>query len=409
MYSSEIPTSGSPNAKPTTASRLRSNGSHIKRPREQPADNTCNIVDDSRPKTRRVNPERLATRLDPRLVAEMDAFIVPGAKMPNFTIRKDFQERYCVDRRHIYDYFHSRGLRVAREDKHNNLLRGRLLKARSETATASGGTNKTTKRRQEEKPKKMHMRDVAKTESVKLRERQKFNHHSESSTVQSPSPSHTSWDSEEQTSSNDSPEPEFTMTDSALDNVSVSIRAYTDTEALTLPFDRFSSSCLSQNHSCGIPPTLQNMQGFASFGDEFTSFVHGENLDYYGSSFFGQDGSFAEGHLHDKITELRLVTGGTYVDHAVDGNGYIEGSYGLPRRRDGATTTHVTKNDGDVDFTKWLLTVETQEDKDDALTTRREPAPTDHRSVTQQTLSEQNMSYHRVDEGPLTAKLLASF
>ncbi|KAF9469689.1 hypothetical protein BDZ94DRAFT_1243027 [Collybia nuda] len=39
----------------------------------------------------------------------MEAYIVPGAKMPNFTIRKDFQERYCVDRRHIYDYFHSRG------------------------------------------------------------------------------------------------------------------------------------------------------------------------------------------------------------------------------------------------------------------------------------------------------------
>lgn len=65
--------------------------------------------DDGRPKTRRVNPQRLAIRLGPELVAEMEALIVPGAKMPTFAVRKDFQERYQVDRRHIYDYFHSRG------------------------------------------------------------------------------------------------------------------------------------------------------------------------------------------------------------------------------------------------------------------------------------------------------------
>ena len=100
-------------------------------------------------KTRRVNPERLALRLDPDLVAEMDALIIPGAKMPTFAVRKDFQERYQVDRRHIYDYFHSRGsfvslrpvdfggliskciptgLRVAKEDKHNNLTRALSLR-----------------------------------------------------------------------------------------------------------------------------------------------------------------------------------------------------------------------------------------------------------------------------------------
>lgn len=107
MSSSETPLTG-PNSRPL--SRLRSIGSYPKRPREQSTDSVCDTVDDARPKTRRVNPERLATRLDPRLVAEMDAFIVAGAKMPNFAIRKDFQERYCVDRRHIYDYFHSRGL-----------------------------------------------------------------------------------------------------------------------------------------------------------------------------------------------------------------------------------------------------------------------------------------------------------
>jgi hypothetical protein len=65
--------------------------------------------ENGRPKTRRVNPLRLAIRLGPDLVAEMEALIVPGAKMPTFSVRKDFQERYCVDRRHIYDYFHSRG------------------------------------------------------------------------------------------------------------------------------------------------------------------------------------------------------------------------------------------------------------------------------------------------------------
>lgn len=109
MPSSETPLIGSPDVR-TPTSRSRSNGSYLKRPRDQSTNSIYDTVDDARPKTRRVNPERLATRLDPRLVAEMDAFIVPGAKMPNFAIRKDFQERYCVDRRHIYDYFHSRGL-----------------------------------------------------------------------------------------------------------------------------------------------------------------------------------------------------------------------------------------------------------------------------------------------------------
>lgn len=72
-------------------------------------DDSFDINDDGRPKTRRVNPQRLAIRLGPDLVGEMEALIVPGAKMPTFAVRKDFQERYNVDRRHIYDYFHSRG------------------------------------------------------------------------------------------------------------------------------------------------------------------------------------------------------------------------------------------------------------------------------------------------------------
>ncbi|EAU92283.2 hypothetical protein CC1G_00502 [Coprinopsis cinerea okayama7 len=97
-------------------------------------------VDDGRPKTRRVNPQRLALRLGPELVAEMEALIVPGAKMPTFAVRKDFQERYNVDRRHIYDYFHSRGLRVAKEDKHTNLIRGRAMKAAAAAAAAAAIT-----------------------------------------------------------------------------------------------------------------------------------------------------------------------------------------------------------------------------------------------------------------------------
>jgi len=93
-----------------------------KRPRRhliEDSPDPLEVTDDGRPKTRRVNPARLAIRLGPELVSEMEAYIVPGAKMPNFTVRKDFQERYSVDRRHIYDYFHSRG-------KH--LLRCRILR-----------------------------------------------------------------------------------------------------------------------------------------------------------------------------------------------------------------------------------------------------------------------------------------
>jgi hypothetical protein len=118
-------------------------------------ENSWDLTEDGRPKTRRVNPLRLAIRLGPELVAEMEALIVPGAKMPTFSVRKDFQERYCVDRRHIYDYFHSRGaqktivfhfilnfgkiqkytgLRVAKEDKHTNLTRGRAMKAEAQVS-----------------------------------------------------------------------------------------------------------------------------------------------------------------------------------------------------------------------------------------------------------------------------------
>ncbi|KAH7922846.1 hypothetical protein BV22DRAFT_1131091 [Leucogyrophana mollusca] len=72
---------------------------------------------------RRVNPESLALRLGPDLVRDLEALILPGViEMPSFAVRKELQERYSIDRRHIYDYFHSRGLRVIKEDKNGNLI-----------------------------------------------------------------------------------------------------------------------------------------------------------------------------------------------------------------------------------------------------------------------------------------------
>jgi hypothetical protein len=80
---------------------------------------------------RRVNPDSLAKRLGPDLVREMEAYIYPGNKdMPTFAVRKELQERYDIDRRHIYDYFHSRGLRVVKEDRHGNLVRARERNSR---------------------------------------------------------------------------------------------------------------------------------------------------------------------------------------------------------------------------------------------------------------------------------------
>lgn len=82
-----------------------------------PVPNANNVVY----QRRRVNPESLALRLGPDLVRDLDALITPGnTEMPSFAVRKELQERYSIDRRHIYDYFHSRGLRVVKEDKHGN-------------------------------------------------------------------------------------------------------------------------------------------------------------------------------------------------------------------------------------------------------------------------------------------------
>ena len=73
------------------------------------------------PQRRRVNPESLAARLGPELVAEMEKHITPGSiEMPPFSVRRDIQIKFGIDRRHIYDFFHSRGLRCLNEKTMRN-------------------------------------------------------------------------------------------------------------------------------------------------------------------------------------------------------------------------------------------------------------------------------------------------
>ncbi|KAK0199047.1 hypothetical protein F5146DRAFT_1160387 [Armillaria mellea] len=100
---------------------------------------------DDNTKPRRVNPLHLAARLGPDLVREMEVHIKPGAYMPSFSIRKDLQERYNVDRRHLYDYFHSRGLRVAKEERFNNLTRSRQQKAQLAASGAEAENSASTR------------------------------------------------------------------------------------------------------------------------------------------------------------------------------------------------------------------------------------------------------------------------
>jgi hypothetical protein len=71
-----------------------------------------------KPERRRVNPEALSARLGPEIVAALDALVTPGqTEMPSYAERKSIQQRFNLDRRHIYDYYHSKGLRVVKEDK----------------------------------------------------------------------------------------------------------------------------------------------------------------------------------------------------------------------------------------------------------------------------------------------------
>lgn len=67
---------------------------------------------------RRVNPESLAARLGPEVVAELEKHIEPGnIEMPSFAVRRAVQVKFSIDRRHIYDFYHSKGLRCLKDEK----------------------------------------------------------------------------------------------------------------------------------------------------------------------------------------------------------------------------------------------------------------------------------------------------
>ncbi|KAI0068006.1 hypothetical protein BV25DRAFT_1911043 [Artomyces pyxidatus] len=93
-------------------------GSAYQHPQYAPAPQNEAALAFGPPQRRRVNPESLAARLGPELVAEMEKYIIPGnIEMPSFNIRRDIQVKFGADRRHIYDFFHSRGLRCLKDEK----------------------------------------------------------------------------------------------------------------------------------------------------------------------------------------------------------------------------------------------------------------------------------------------------
>lgn len=52
----------------------------------------------------------------------MEKHIIPGSiEMPPFSVRRDIQINFGIDRRHIYDFFHSRGLRCLNERAVRNI------------------------------------------------------------------------------------------------------------------------------------------------------------------------------------------------------------------------------------------------------------------------------------------------
>ncbi|KAF7794343.1 hypothetical protein EIP86_005477 [Pleurotus ostreatoroseus] len=90
---------------------------------------------------RRMNPESLAGRLGPELVKELEALLKGGmTEMPPFAVRQEIQQRYGIDRRHIYDWFHNKGLRVASSEQREER---RAAKAR---AAESGNSDKRSLR-----------------------------------------------------------------------------------------------------------------------------------------------------------------------------------------------------------------------------------------------------------------------
>lgn len=85
------------------------------------------------PLRRRVNPASLANRLGPELVAELESLIKPGCtEMPSFAARQAIQKKYDVDRRHIYDWYHTKGLRVSSKSER----RAQMMQAEQEEARA---------------------------------------------------------------------------------------------------------------------------------------------------------------------------------------------------------------------------------------------------------------------------------
>ncbi|ESK96231.1 hypothetical protein Moror_7221 [Moniliophthora roreri MCA 2997] len=139
----------------TSAFAIHSTENTRKRKRNVTSEDDASDIYDSNGKTRRVNPKKLGERLGPDLVREMEAYIEPGAAMPNFAIRKELQERYQVDRRHLYDYFHSRGLRVAKEDRHSNLTRSRQAKAAAAAGASASSKDALVSVKMFQKPTKV--------------------------------------------------------------------------------------------------------------------------------------------------------------------------------------------------------------------------------------------------------------
>ena len=238
--------------------------------------------------------------------------------------------------------------------------------------------NQVAVKRQEEEPPKLRLRSVAKREDVKLPRRRIINCPAGTQVTEpeSSSLSPTSCDSDEQTSSGESVEPEFAMTPSILDSPPISICAYTDTDSLRSSLDDvYSSYSLSQNqcyeNASPLTSNVLGVQEFSSLVQEYTPFVQREHLDYYDQCFFAHDGTlapFVEGHrAYDKAAEPHLATGSAHLNHAISGNGCFEADCGLSRRRDGTTTDLMARDDGDVDFSKWLLTVEGQDGKDNSV------------------------------------------
>ena len=160
--------------------------------------------------------------------------------------------------------------------------------------------------------------------------------------------------------------PEFTLTDEIPDSVSISVRAYTDADTMNLTFDNLYSfyglSQISSEAILPIPSNILGAHGFSSLGEEYSPFVHEEHLDYYEPRFFVHDNSlvpFVEGlRAQDKLAELHLMTG---TNAGCTLGGSLEVSHRPSRCQDATTTDYIARDD-DVDFSRWLLAIGTQDE-----------------------------------------------